>query len=66
MGKVTAETLLKGTKAERELKVYEARAYLRETDYAVIKIAEGVATKEEYSEVLAKRAEARKIVNGEK
>ena len=37
----------------------QLKSYLAETDYVVIKIAEGVATKEEYAEVLQKRAEAR-------
>lgn len=40
-----------------------ALAYLRSTDYVAVKIAEGVATTEEYSEVLQKRAEAREEVN---
>lgn len=41
----------------------KALAYLRSTDYVAVKIAEGVATTEEYSEVLQKRAEAREEVN---
>ena len=41
----------------------KALAYLRSTDYVAVKIAEGVATTEEYSEVLKKRAEAREEVN---
>ena len=41
----------------------KALAYLRSTDYVAVKIAEGVATAEEYSEVLQKRAEAREEVN---
>lgn len=40
-----------------------ALAYLRSTDYVAVKIAEGVATTEEYSEVLQKRAEKREEVN---
>ena len=40
-----------------------ALAYLRSTDYVAVKIAEGVATTEEYSKVLQKRAEAREEVN---
>lgn len=40
-----------------------AIAYLRSTDYVAVKIAEGVATKEEYAEVLQKRAEKREEVN---
>lgn len=41
----------------------KALAYLRSTDYVAVKIAEGVATTEEYSDVLKKRAEAREEVN---
>lgn len=41
----------------------KALSYLRSTDYVAVKIAEGVATSEEYSEVLQKRAEAREAVN---
>ena len=37
----------------------DALAYLVKTDYTVIKIAEGVANKDEYKVILAKRAEAR-------
>lgn len=37
--------------------------YLQQTDYVAAKLAEGVATKEEYAEVLTKRAEARKRIN---
>lgn len=40
-----------------------AIAYLRSTDYVAVKIAEGVATTEEYAEVLQKRAKAREEVN---
>ena len=40
-----------------------ALAYLRSTDYVAVKIAEGVATTEEYSEVLQKRAEKQEEVN---
>ena len=40
-----------------------ALAYLRSTDYVAVKIAEGVATKEEYADVLEKRAAAREEIN---
>ena len=40
-----------------------ALAYLRSTDYVAVKIAEGVATKEEYAKVLEKRAAAREEIN---
>lgn len=41
----------------------KALSYLRSTDYVAVKIAEGVATKEEYAEILQKRAEKREEVN---
>lgn len=41
----------------------KALAYLRSTDYVAVKLAEGVATKEEYAEVLQKRVEAREEVD---
>lgn len=43
---------------EEEIKqnrIYELKQLLAETDYVVIKIAEGEATREEYEEVLDKR-----------
>lgn len=40
-----------------------ALSYLRSTDYVAVKLAEGVATKEEYAELLRKRVEAREKVN---
>ena len=41
----------------------KALSYLRSTDYVAVKMAEGVATKEEYAEILQKRAEKRDEVN---
>ena len=41
----------------------ENEAYLLSTDYISAKLAEGVATKEEYAEKLALRNEARKAIN---
>ena len=43
--------------------VAQLKQYLSSTDYVVIKIAEGVATAEEYAEVLAERAKARERIN---
>ena len=43
--------------------VLEKEAYLLSTDYISAKLAEGVATKEEYAERLALRNEARKAIN---
>lgn len=43
--------------------IAEFKAYLAATDYVVIKIAEGAATKEEYAEVIAEREKARMKIN---
>ena len=48
------------TPAER---IAELKGKLAETDYIACKIAEGVATREEYIEEITKRAEARIIIN---
>jgi hypothetical protein len=40
---------------KKEQRISELKRLLANTDYAVIKIAEGEATKEEYAEVLANR-----------
>lgn len=39
------------------------QSFLNSTDYVAAKLAEGVATKEEYSDVLQQRAEARNRIN---
>lgn len=41
----------------------ELQSFLNSTDYVAAKLAEGVATKEEYSDVLQQRAEARDRIN---
>lgn len=46
-----------------EQKRAEAQGNLSATDYVAAKIAEGVATKEEYADVLAQRAAWREVVN---
>ena len=43
--------------------VLEKEAYLLSTDYISAKLAEAVATKEEYAEKLALRNEARRAIN---
>lgn len=43
--------------------IQELKEQLRETDYAVIKIAEGAATAEEYAEVIAQRKAWRVRIN---
>ena len=45
------------------MEVSRLKQYLMSTDYVVIKIAEGVATAEEYAEVLAERARTRERIN---
>lgn len=47
--------------ADKEIRMLKAK--LRETDYAVIKIAEGVATTEEYADVIAQREVWRARIN---
>lgn len=46
-----------------QIKIEELKKNLSNTDYVVIKIMEGVATEEEYKEVLAKRKEIRSEIN---
>ncbi len=47
---------------KKEQRISELKSLLASTDYAVIKIAEGEATKEEYSETLANRKEWREEI----
>lgn len=56
------------TQAELELRakkreIAQLKRKLAETDYCVIKIAEGVATSEEYAEVLVQRQQWRARIN---
>ena len=44
-------------------KIEELKQKLNETDYCVLKIAEGSATYDDYSEIIAKRREWRKEIN---
>lgn len=48
---------------EAENEIYRLKAELANTDYIGIKIAEGVATKDEYAKELAYREELRKRIN---
>jgi hypothetical protein len=41
----------------------KALSFLKDTDYVVIKIAEGIADKKDYADVLIKRKEARELIN---
>jgi hypothetical protein len=44
---------------KRAKEIYVLKHFLADTDYVVIKIAEGVATPEDYAEVIAQRQSAR-------
>ena len=44
-------------------KINRLKQKLADTDYVVIKIAEGAATPEEYADVIAKRQEWREQIN---
>lgn len=48
---------------EKKARIAELKGKLRETDYCVIKIAEGAATVEEYAEVIAQRQSWRTEIN---
>ena len=43
--------------------IRELQKYLEETDYVVIKIAEGAAQSQEYEEIITKRQKARNRIN---
>lgn len=43
--------------------IQERKTYLNDTDYVVIKIAEGVASTSEYQDVIARRTLAREQIN---
>lgn len=47
----------------KEQHIEDLKQQLRDTDYAVIKIAEGAATAEEYADVIAQRQEWRAKIN---
>ena len=46
-------------RAEARARYDELQAYLRQTDYVAIKLAEGAATRDEYADVIAKREQSR-------
>lgn len=46
-----------------ELEINELKQKLADTDYAVIKIAEGSATVDEYADLITQRREWRKRIN---
>lgn len=43
--------------------IFEAEAYLSQTDYIAAKLAEGAATREEYAEELSRRQGCRDSIN---
>ena len=47
----------------KQREIAEKKQYLQATDYAIIKIAEGAATVEEYAEVITLRQAARARIN---
>ncbi len=51
------------TKEFKQMKIAELKQNLTDTDYAIIKIAEGSATAEEYSEIIKQRKEWREEIN---
>ena len=57
------EKATRQNESEHLARIAELKQKLSETDYIVIKIAEGEATKEEYSEVLANRKAWREAIN---
>lgn len=46
-----------------QCEIDECKQRLAQTDYVIIKIAEGVATKDEYAEIIAERAALRERIN---
>ena len=56
-------TAAQKAKKEKLARISELKTLLAKTDYCVIKIAEGVATPEEYAEVLTARASYRAEIN---
>lgn len=57
------EAIKPSPEEERQIELESCYQYLRDTDYVACKIAEGVATAEDYAEVLAKRQGTRQRIN---
>ena len=58
------QRFIKFTQKElNSFRIEELKQKLNETDYCVLKIAEGSATHDDYSEIIAKRREWRKEIN---
>lgn len=47
----------------KQVEIWELKGKLAASDYAIIKIAEGAATAEEYADLIAQRAEWRARIN---
>ena len=58
-----AELEAMAAKTNPELEINELKQKLADTDYAVIKIAEGSATVDEYADLITQRREWRKRIN---
>lgn len=54
---------IKEAEYNKQNRILELHRLLEETDYIIIKIAEGVATKEEYEEQIRERQEWRREIN---
>ena len=48
---------------DKDTEIMSLKQFLLQSDYVVIKIAEGEATKEEYADILAQRKSARNRIN---
>jgi hypothetical protein len=48
---------------EQAMEIFRLKQYLADTDYVVIKIAEGVSTVEDYADIIAERQKARERIN---
>ena len=59
----TAEIEKRQTEENTICEIINLKSQLTETDYVVIKIAEGVATEKEYADILKDRAEWRARIN---
>lgn len=59
----TAEIKKRQTEENTIREIINLKSQLTETDYVVIKIAEGVATEKEYADILKDRAEWRARIN---
>ena len=58
-----AELEAMAAKTNLEFEINELKQKLADTDYAVIKIAEGSATVDEYADLITQRREWRKRIN---